>query len=131
MAPQNNESTTRTTPAEEDPWGETQFREICTLWEVSPQDEQRLRILQAKTKDVKHSWNTPDVLLSFKEAEGGWDTVEEKFRKMIQWRLDNNVDSLLTDYKPNRLILDNSPIAFLKDYDKDGDRKWSPRTNHY
>jgi len=110
----------QTTPVAEDPWSEPQFREVAKLWELSSQDEQKLRILQAKLKDIDHGWKSPDVLLGFAFA-GGWETTEARFRKMVQWRLDNNVDSLLAEYKPNRLMLDNSPIAFLKDYDSDGD----------
>lgn len=113
-------TTEQQTNVAEDPWSEPNFNEIAKLWELSPQDQQKLRILQAKLKDIDHSWKCPDVLLGFAFA-GGWENTEERFRKMIQWRLDNNVDSLLKEYKPNRLMLDNSPIAFLKDYDSDGD----------
>lgn len=91
-----------------------------TLWEIGVQDQQKLRAMQHKIADIKHSWNTPEVVLGFAMTTG-WETAEAKFRTMIKWRLDNDVDSLLANYKPNRLMLDNSPIAFLKDYDRDGD----------
>jgi CRAL/TRIO domain len=111
---------TRPQPTAEHNWSEPKLAEAIKLWDLSPQDTQKLFIIKTKIKDVQHSWNHPDVIIGF-VSTGGWDTAEQRFRKMIAWRLANNVDSLLTEYKPNPLVLDNSCIAFLKDYDKDGD----------
>jgi len=113
-------ATTATSATTVDPWSEPMLVKTMQLWELSVLDQQKLRSLQTKLADVKHAWNTPEVVLGF-ALTTGWETAEAKFRTMIQWRLDNDVDSLLTNYQPNRLMLDNSPIAFLKDYDREGD----------
>ena len=107
-------------PTPEHNWSQPLLTEAINLWELSPQETQKLFIIKVKIKDVQHPWNDPHVILGF-VSTGGWETAEARFRKMIAWRLANKVDSLLTDYKPNPLVLDQSCIAFLKDYDKDGD----------
>ncbi|CAB9514411.1 SEC14-like protein [Seminavis robusta] len=101
-------------------WSEPKMKEVIELWELTPSDTQKLFILKAKLKNVHHLWNSPDVIMGF-VSTGGWETAEQRFRKMIQWRLDNKVDALLTEFKPNPLILDNSCVAFLKNYDHQGD----------
>ena len=111
-----------TSPAQDDPWSEPKLQETIRLWELSPSCESKLRALHTKLQDIEHPWNAPDVLLCFATGgNGGFKTTEKRFRKMIQWRLHNKIDELLTHYQPNPLMLDNSPIAFLNDYDNDGD----------
>ena len=106
----------------EDPWSETKLKEAVEVWNLTPSQEQQLRVLQIKLKDIQHEWNDPHVVLGYcTTSPDGFQTAEASFRAMIEWRLHNRVDELLTNYKPNPLVLDNSPIAFLKDYDKDGD----------
>lgn len=107
-------------PTVEELWAEPRIQEVIQLYKLKPQDEQKLRVLQAKVKDVHHSWNDPHVVMAYAD-EHGFDQAEHRFRKMIEWRKKNKVDTLLQDYQPNPLLWDYSPVAFLKDYDKDGD----------
>ena len=111
-----------TSPAQDDPWSEPKLQATIQLWELNAADESKLRALHTKLQDVEHPWNAPDVILGFATGgNGGFKTTEKRFRKMIQWRLHNKIDELLANYQPNPLMLDNSPMAFLKDYDNDGD----------
>ena len=117
---------------DDDPWSERKLQEIIRLWELSTADENRLRALHHKLRDIQHPWNSPDVILGFAfsdddndndkdDHDKGFKTTEKRFRKMIQWRNQHRIDDLLTSYQPHPLLLNNSPMAFLKDYDRDGD----------
>jgi CRAL/TRIO domain len=108
------------TPTVEKLWSEERLQEAIKLYKVSPQNEQKLRVLKVKLQNVDHSWNDPQVVLAYAE-EYGFEEAEQRFRKMIAWRKQNKVDSLLEEYQPHPLLWDNSPVAFLKDYDRDGD----------
>ncbi|CAB9531077.1 SEC14-like protein [Seminavis robusta] len=101
-------------------WNQANVIEAVQLWKLNPSDQQKFFVLQKKLQDVQHPWNDPHVVLGFVEAFG-FPAAEQKFRKMIEWRLRNKVDSLLKEYHPNPLLMDHSPVAFLADYDHEGD----------
>lgn len=104
-----------------EPWSEANIKKVVELWQLTAKDEQRLRDFQQRVSDVKHEWNDPHVLLRHMFGPAGYRHAEKLFREMIQWRLKNNVDTIIQDHKPHPLIMDYTPIAFLKDYDRDGD----------
>jgi hypothetical protein len=39
----------------------------------------------------------------------------------FQWRIENDVDTILDTYKPPKVLLDYLPSAILAGYDKEGD----------
>ena len=45
----------------------------------------------------------------------------EMFKNMIEWRKENNVETILKDYTPDKLLWRYYPGAMLKGYDKEGD----------
>lgn len=104
-----------------DPWGENNFQAVVDTWSLSPEDITNLRDLQRRLSDVQHWKNEPLTVLRFMIAPWGYDAAETKFRSMLQWRKDHQVDSILEDYDPPQMMLDNTPCAVLQDYDRDGD----------
>lgn len=105
----------------EDPWSEANLQEAIELWELDEKQVARLMYLKEELKDCAHHFKyDPHIILRFMTSPKGADTIP-LFRKMIQWRLDNNVDPMLETYKPNQILLDYNPTAILRDYDRDGD----------
>merc|ERR1712048_1209295 len=56
------------------------------------------------------------------------DGAEKMFRNMIEWRIENNVDTILSDYVPPQELLDHSPAGILRGTDRDGDPIYVERT---
>lgn len=105
----------------EDPWGPANFQVIVDTWSLTAEDIARLRDLQRRLSDVKHWKNEPLTVLRFMIAPWGFEAAEANFRKMLQWRKDNQVDTLLETYYPPQKLLDSTPCALLQDYDLEGD----------
>jgi hypothetical protein len=102
-------------------WSEKNIQNVARLWKLSPEMEQQLRELQYRVEDIDHSKNDPHVLVRFMHAPWGCNNAEAMFRKMIEWRKLNHVDTIFDDYIPPRLLLNCVPSAILKDYDYEGD----------
>lgn len=104
-----------------DPWSEENLHYIINLWELNEEDKERLIELGQNLRDIQHFKNDPHIVLRYMRSPCGYKGTEQAFRKMIQWRIENDIDRLLDEYKPPQTLLDYSPTAFLKDYDRDGD----------
>ena len=105
------------------PWSQENVQQFIEAWKLTPEQIEKLWRLQQKLVDVDHWKNEPETVLRFMFAPHGYDAAEENFRKMVQWRLENNVDTILQDYKPPKKLLENAAAAMLHGWDKEGDRK--------
>ena len=121
----NENDPTNNNNEEEDPWSQQNLQELTQLWKLSQEDVHKLLQVKDRLKDIQHDWNEPQVVLAFMKGPDRYNVkqTEKAMRKLVQWRQKHNVDALLNNnyYKPNPLLLDYLPIAFLKGYDKDGD----------
>lgn len=70
------------------------------------------------TKDGKKEKKSK---LDKKSEEKIINKVEEAFRDMIQWRIDNKIDDILTEYKAPEELQMHYPASMLDNVDKDGD----------
>ena len=104
-----------------DPWGPENMREIRRAWELTDEQEEQLWELQRRLSDVDHFKNEPETILKFMVAPTGFDAAEGLFRTMLEWRLENNVDTLLQDYRPPPKLIENAHATILRGADKDGD----------
>lgn len=104
----------------EDSWSEENVQQMIDLWQLNEKDAQRLRRAKKKLKHINHKWNTPYIAGAF-IATGNGKNLDRTMKKMVEWRRKNNIDRMLTEYKPSKVLWDYTPFAFLKDYDKDGD----------
>jgi CRAL/TRIO domain len=104
-----------------DPWHPKQVQQFIDSWRLTPEQVEKLWKLQRKLKDVHHWKNEPEHVLRYMFAPHGYDAAEANFRKMVQWRLDNNIDTILEDYKPPRQLLESAVAGILHGFDRDGD----------
>jgi CRAL/TRIO domain len=114
-------SYTSLSPIDNNPWSEKSLQEAIDLWELTDDQVDRLKELQIQLKDCAYHYKyDPHIILRFMTSPLAKD-AEQLFRAMIKWRIDNNIDTMLDDYKPPRILLDYNPTAILKDYDREGD----------
>ncbi|CAB9531082.1 SEC14-like protein 2 [Seminavis robusta] len=106
---------------DEDPWSEKNVQAAIDLWELTDEQVDRLKELQLNLKDCSHHFKyDPHIILRYMTSPLGHD-AEPLFRKMVQWREDNNIDNMLHEYNPPQILLDYNTAAILKDYDREGD----------
>jgi hypothetical protein len=102
-------------------WSVENVQKCADLWKLTPEDEMKLNDLQGKLADIKHPKNDPYEIVRFlQEYKGNVDSSERNFRKMIDWRIENNVDNFLEEYMSPSLYR-YFPAAVLKGVDRDGD----------
>ncbi|CAB9510297.1 SEC14-like protein 5 [Seminavis robusta] len=112
---------------EVDPWCPDNFGAMSKLWQLSDEEEIQMRELQDQLSDVDHWKNDPfEVVRFYKHYQGNLRKAEDKFRKMVFWRWQHHIDSLITSgAKP---LGDCFPASVLRGYDKDGDPIYFQRT---
>lgn len=102
-------------------WSEADFQTIIRVWHCSQLEINQLRELEASLGDLDHWINDPAHVVRYLKGPQGHKPAEQLFRKMVQWRIDNNVDTILEDYTPPGILMDYCPSAILHGLDKDGD----------
>ena len=102
------------------PWSLHNLQECATLWELTPDETIKLQTLKDKLHDIDHPKNDPyEVVRFLKEYNGNVVTAERNFRRMIQWRIKNDIDSILQEEPPT--IQKYFPAGVLAGVDHDGD----------
>lgn len=105
----------------EDRWSQHNLEHIRELWQLTDEQFNELCLFQDKIIDLDHWKNNPYEAIRFVTGPQGYDKAEELFRSMIDWRLDNNIDTILDDYKSPKVLFDYLPSAILAGCDKEGD----------
>lgn len=108
----------------EEEWSSSNVDKIAELWKLSDQERTNLEQLGLRLRDIDHFKNNPGVAVRFLRGarpRGDLKAAETMFRKMIQWRMENNVDTILQDYQPPPDLLDYWPMCTMDRLDKDGD----------
>lgn len=107
---------------EEGEWNSSNVDKIAKLWELSAQQRAELEQMGRRLQDIDHSKNNPgDVMRFIRARPGDLDAAETMFRNMIQWRVENNVDTILQDYEAPQDLLEYWPGCTMDGLDKDGD----------
>jgi len=104
-----------------DPWGTENMAIVRSSWKLTAEAEAKLWDLQRRLSDIDHFKNEPETVLRFQVAPQGYEHAESGFRKMLEWRKENHVDTILQDYRPPQDLLDNAVCTMLAGADKDGD----------
>ena len=97
---------------------------------ASKEEEAQVREFQQRVADIDHWKNSPQTLMYFlRDCHHKLNQAEKRFRNMIQWRLDNNVDHMLETYRPPKLILKHMSCTILRPdcCDFDGDIIYTER----
>ena len=109
------EDTTTTTSK----WSLQNLQGAATLWDLTPEETTNLQTLRDNLEDIAHPKNDPYEVARFLKEYGDVAVVERNFRKMISWRLKNEVDTLLQQGRPE--IQSYFPAGVLEGVDHDGD----------
>jgi hypothetical protein len=150
-------TTTSSTTPNEDPWSPANVQACATLWNLTDDQVSKLRQLHTLLCDnnnknhkkdskkmikknenvdddddvdsIAHHWkNDPFEVVRFcKDFHFDVDLVHSKFCKMIAWRQEHQVDSILQDYSPPTMFR-YFPFGVLADLDHDGDPIYIERT---
>lgn len=100
---------------------EHSLEDYKSSWDGSAEKMIKLRILSHRLSDVDDPKNNPLELMRFLDEFDNDETIaENKFRAMIQWRQEENIDNLLQAYHPPSLYR-YFPAGVLKGADRDGD----------
>lgn len=100
-----------------DPWAAEEVEKAVHVWNLTVEEQGKLEQLRERLRDIEHEKNNPDMVIRFMKARPkSLEDGEKMFRDMIQWRLKNDVDSILEEYTPPRGIRDYVPGAILEQY---------------
>jgi len=111
-----------TTEAVNERWSRPKVEEVVDLWELTESEQRDLERLGNQLRDVQHFKNAPSEVIRFLRARpGDLQAAESMFRSMVEWRIENKVDTILERYRPPQEILDHYPGAILQGHDKAGD----------
>jgi CRAL/TRIO domain len=104
-------------------WTNESVDRTTLYWELSTSDRESLIELGKRLQDINYSTkNKPaDVVRFYVANSGDIARAEEQFRNMVAWRMQNEVDHILTNYHPPEDLVNHYPGAVLKGLDKIGD----------
>lgn len=110
------------TEEEEDPWSEEAFMDIANHYNLNEDQQVALITMRDNLADVDHWKNAPfEVIRILKECKYNTSMCEEKFRKMVHWRMEKKIDNFLDQYGDPHPLFDYFPSVVLKGVDRDGD----------
>lgn len=110
-------------------WTPESVQQVAEWWNVEEKNVAKLWQLRDALQDVDHWKNQPNEVVRYlRDAKWNVNYAEQKFRKMVQWRIDNSVDTIVDDYQPpHPLMMDYLPTTVLEACDKGGDPIWVER----
>lgn len=114
-------------PLVDDSWSNIAW--YIDYYELSSEQEAKLLDLKQRVCHVTHIHNTPMWLIRYLiTKQYNVDAAEAMMIKTVKWRVENGVDTILTDYKPPAGLQNKYPGAILKEADKEGDPIFINRT---
>ncbi|CAB9524318.1 SEC14-like protein 2 [Seminavis robusta] len=104
-------------------WSQDNLEKACQAWSLKPKEVDQLKSLRDNLSDLPYWKNEPHHVLWFMKGPLGFSpsSVEHHIRKMVNWRIENDIDSLLHRYEPHPVMVQNTVSAILNDCDRDGD----------
>lgn len=105
-------------------WSEEHLEGVRDLWNLTEVAQTRLKQLGDAMSGVDHWKNDPYEVVRFLNEFGkdkDNEHIETIFRKMIQWRLDNDMDTFMATYQQPPSLYKYSPLLILQGLDRDGD----------
>ena len=106
----------------EERWSEANVTGVISLWKFDADQEASMRELQDLIADIQHWKNDPyEVARYLVEFYFQVPKAAKMFRKMVEWRVEENMDRFLADYGVPDSIFHYVPQFLLRDLDYDGD----------
>ena len=102
-------------------WSRENLQFIRRLWSLTDEQYEALSSMKDKLADIDHWKNNPYEVTRFVTGPQGFDQAEALFRTMIEWRIENNVDTILETYRPPKILFDYLPSAIMAGCDKEGE----------
>lgn len=106
-------------------WSSENVEATAIAWDLTQDEKVLLKALGQRIRDVDYHMNKPSEVVRYFQhwvkKKFDLDVAEKLFRKMVAWRLENDVDSILQTHSPPPEVLEYWPGAILKGLDKDGD----------
>lgn len=104
-------------------WSDQFVNRTTELWGLSFDGRANLIELGRRLRDIgNNSKNNPADAVRFLIATSGDVTsAEMRFRNMVSWRKQHDVDQILLNYHPPIELVDHYPGAVLRDVDNEGD----------
>ncbi|CAB9508025.1 SEC14-like protein 5 [Seminavis robusta] len=100
-------------------WSQANVTAVAELWELSEDEVDSLKKLQALLQDIDHWKNDPYEVVRYLREYGNVKKAETMFRKMVHWRVENDVDSFLDTYTPP-ILFRYLPVFLCQGLDRDG-----------
>ena len=110
-------------------WNDESVALVAKWWNLNDSQVSKLWELRDRLEDVKHWKNQPNEVVRYlRDARFHVKHADAKFRRMVQWRVNNQVDDILTNYRPpHPLLFEYVPTTVLDGLDKEGDPIWIER----
>ena len=102
-------------------WSQSNVKEVVKIWKFDADDEAKLKQLGQSLSDVDHWKNDPfEVVRFLTDLNMDVHKSEDMVRKMVEWRLETNMDTFMERYTPPE-VLHYNPMCILSGLDRDGD----------
>ena len=110
-------------------WNDESVAMVAGWWQLKEGQVTKLWQLHDRLTDVTHWKNQPNEVVRYlRDAKFNVKDAEAKFRRMIQWRIDEKVDEIIHDYQPPHPLMEEFiPTTVLEAVDKQGDPLWVER----
>lgn len=110
-------------------WNDASVAQVAEWWNLNQQQIDKLWQLHDRLQDITHWKNQPNEVVRYlRDAHGNIKNAEAKFRKMVQWRIDEDVDNIIYNYEPPHPLMEEYlPTTVLESCDKGGDPIWLER----
>ncbi|CAB9507738.1 Transfer protein (Partial), partial [Seminavis robusta] len=103
-------------------WAEPNIMQVSKMWNFNATAQELLRNLGESLADVDHWKNDPYEVVRYLHK---WDMdpsdAEKHFRGMVEWRLQNDVDTFMERYREPPAVFHYFPLFMLEGFDKEGD----------
>lgn len=116
------------TPTYEERWNSWNFEEMAELWELSDKERQDMKELQSIICDINHWKNDPYEVVRYYREYRTVEKAAHMFRRMVEWRLENDVDSFMERYGDPPPLFHYLPTFLCEGMDRDGDPIYVDRT---
>ena len=102
-------------------WSDANFQSMSQLWKLSAIEQDQMRELQNLLSDVSHWKNDPYEVIRYLREFKSVKKAAYMFRRMVEWRMSNQMDSFLDRYGDPPRLFHYLPIFLCQEFDRDGD----------